>query len=153
MRKPRLTAQSRAALDRRFKALPPAEAFARPVHGWIKAIREALGMSSAQLAKRIGVKQPSLVAFEQSEEKGTIQLMTLRRVAEAFNCRLVYALVPNEPLEIMVRDRARLMARRRLEAVHHTMVLERQKVSAKELEARVDEVAREIKPRALWDDA
>ena len=41
-----------------------------PVRGWIKAIREALGMSTAQLAKRLGVKQPSVVALERSEAKG-----------------------------------------------------------------------------------
>jgi hypothetical protein len=31
--------------------------------------------------------------------KGTIQLATLRRVAEALDCELVYALVPNKPLD------------------------------------------------------
>jgi transcriptional regulator with XRE-family HTH domain len=56
----------------------------------------------------MGVKQPSVVALEQSEAKGTIELATLRRVAEALDCTLVYALVPNRPLEQTVRDRARL---------------------------------------------
>jgi predicted DNA-binding mobile mystery protein A len=81
-----------------------------PVRGLIKAIREALGMTTAQLAKRLDVKQPSVVAIEQSEAKGTIELATLRRVAEALDCTLVYALVPNKPLEAAVRDGARVCA-------------------------------------------
>src|SRR5690349_16241493 len=105
MKTPRLAAQARARLDERFKSLGPVAEFKPPVRGWIKAVREALGMTSAQLAERLKVKQPSVVAIEQSEEKGTIELQTLRRVAEALDCTLVYALVPNRPLEESVRDR------------------------------------------------
>jgi predicted DNA-binding mobile mystery protein A len=153
MKKARLAARSRANLDERFKELGPVTRFAPPVRGWIKAIREGLGMSSAQLAKRLRVKQPSVVALEQSEVKGTIELATLRRVAEALDCTLVYALVPNQPLEAMVRDRARTFARNRLEAVEHSMLLEDQKVppKAKDSEARLDELVRETNPRLFWD--
>jgi predicted DNA-binding mobile mystery protein A len=110
-------------------------------------------MSTAQLAKRLGIKQPSLVALEQSEAKGTIELATLRRVAEALDCTLVYALVPNKPLETTVRDRARAFARRRREPVEHSMLLEDQKVSAKVkgAEERLDEIVRETNPRLFWD--
>ena len=108
-------------------------------------------MSSQQLAKRLGVKQPSVVALEQSEAKGTIELATLRRVAEALDCTLVYALVPNQPLETIVRDRARILLRRRA-PVEHSMLLEDQAVSAKDSEARLDEFVRETNPSRLWDE-
>ena len=151
MNKARLAAQSRSHLDERFRDLGPVTRYASPVRGWIKAIREALGMSTAQLAKRLGVKQPSVVALEQSEAKGTIELATLRRAAEALDCTLVYALVPNKPLEAIVRDRARTFARRRLEPVEHSMLLEDQKVTAKDAGARLDELVRETNPRLFWD--
>ena len=70
-------------------------------------------MSTAQLAKRLGVRQPSIVDLERSEEKGSIELATLRRVAEALDCSLVYAFVPNQPLEMTIRARARALLRRR----------------------------------------
>ena len=108
-------------------------------------------MSSQQLAKRLGVKQPSVVALEQSEAKGTIELATLRRVAEALDCTLVYALVPNKPLETIVRDRARILLRRRA-PVEHSMLLEDQAVSAKDSQARLDEFVREMNPSRLWDE-
>jgi predicted DNA-binding mobile mystery protein A len=150
MKKARLAAQSRSQLDERFRELGPAKRYTPPVRGWIKALREALGMSTAQLAKRLGIKQPSLVALEQSEAKGTIELATLRRVAEALDCALVYALVPNKPLETTLRDRARAFRRRR-DPVEHSMLLEDQKVTAKDAEARLDEVVRETNPRLFWD--
>src|SRR5439155_17664008 len=112
-------AQSRSQLDERFRELGPAKRYTPPVRGWIKALREARGMSTAQLAKRLGIKQPSLVALEQSEAKGTIELATLRRVSEALDCALVYALIPHKPLEAMVRDRARAFARGRHEHAEH----------------------------------
>jgi len=153
MNKAKLAGRSRAHLDERFRKLPPAARFAPPVRGWIKAIRTALGMSTAQLAKRLRVKQPSVVALEQSEAKGTMELATLRRVAAALDCTLVYALVPNKPLEATVRDRARAFARRRLEPVEHSMLLENQKVAgkAKDSKARLEEIIRETNPRLFWD--
>ena len=151
MNKARLAAQSRSQLDERFRELGSAKRYTPPVRGWIKALREALGMSTAQLAKRLGIRQPSLVALEQSEAKGTIELATLRRVAEALDCTLVYALLPNKPLETTLRDRARAFARRRRGPVEHSMLLEDQKVMAKDAEARLDEIVRETNPRLFWD--
>jgi predicted DNA-binding mobile mystery protein A len=121
------------------------------VRGWIKAVREALGMTTAQLANRLRMKQPSVVALEQSEAKETIELATLRRVAEALDCTLVYALVPNKPLEATIRERARSFLRRRREPVEHSMLLEDQKVEGKDAEARLDEIVREMSPRRFWD--
>jgi predicted DNA-binding mobile mystery protein A len=149
----RSAAQARARLDERFKTIGSPTSYAQPVRGWVKAIREALGMSTAQLAKRAGVRQPSIVALEQSEAKGSIELGTLRRIAEALDCKLVYALVPNQPLEQTVRERARLFARRRLDPIEHSMALEDQRAPRRETEALIDEVLRETNPRRLWDES
>jgi predicted DNA-binding mobile mystery protein A len=151
MDKARLAAHSRSKLDRRFQELGAVRRFAVPVRGWTKAVREALGMTTAQLAKRLEIKQPTVVAMEQSEANGTIELATLRRVAAALDCTLVYALVPNKPLEAMVRDRARIFTRRRRAPVEHSMLLEDQAVTAKDAETRLDEVVRETNPRLFWD--
>src|SRR5712692_2540728 len=140
---PKLTAQSRLRLGERFKQMGSADQYAPPVRGWIKAIREALGMTTAQLAKRMAVRQPSVVALEQSEVRGTIELATLRRVAEALDCTLVYALIPNKPLEATIRERARAFARRRWSPVEHSMLLEDQQVKRKDSDDQLDDVIRE----------
>jgi predicted DNA-binding mobile mystery protein A len=151
MKKARIAAQSRSHLEKRLKDLGPATRYRPPVRGWIKAVRDALGMTTAQLAKRLGVKQPSVVAIEQSEARGTIELATLRRAAAALDCTLVYALIPNKPLEHAVRDRAWAFARRRREPVEHSMLLEDQRVKGRGSKARLDEIVRETNPRLFWD--
>jgi predicted DNA-binding mobile mystery protein A len=151
MKKARLAAQSRTKLDKRFEQMGPISRYDAPLRGWIRAIREALGMTTMQLGNRLGVKQPSVMAMEKSEARGSIELATLRRVAEALDCTLVYALVPNKTLEASVRDRARAFERRRREPIEHSMRLEGQSVKGKNVEARLDEVVRETNPRLFWD--
>lgn len=151
MNNARTAAHSRSILDERFRDLGPATRYSPPVRGWIRAVREALGMTTVQLARRLGVKQPSVVAVEQSEAKGSIELATLRRVAAALDCTLIYALVPNKPLETTVRERARAFLRGRSAPVAHSMVLEDQGVKERNTDTRLDEVMRETNPRLFWD--
>ena len=151
MKSARLAAQSRARLDQRLAQLGPAEQYRVPTRGWIRAIREALGMSTAQLASRLNVRQPSVVDLERSEEKATIEVATLRRAAEALNCTLVYMLVPNQPLETTVRARARALLRRRLQPIEHSMLLEGQDVAERLSDRQVEDVIRETSPRRFWD--
>jgi predicted DNA-binding mobile mystery protein A len=151
MKKQRLAAQARLNLDERFAIIGPATRFTPPVRGWIKAVREALGITTAQLAIRMRIKQPSIIDLERSELKGSIELATLRRAAEALDCTLIYALLPNKPLETTVRDRAREFAQRRLEPVRHSMLLEDQTVAEKRADASIDQIVRETNPRLFWD--
>jgi predicted DNA-binding mobile mystery protein A len=142
-------------LDQRFSNLRPLADSSRPAKGWLRAIRDALGMTSAQLARRLGVSQPRIVELEQSEVSGKVTLNTLQRAAEALGCRLVYVLVPEKPLAETVRDRAELLAQRQQADVEHTMRLEDQAVSSKsaslELRQRlIEELLR--RPARLWDE-
>lgn len=99
---------------------------ARPNQGWIRAIRQALGMTAEQLGRRMGVTQATLSGLEASEINGSIRLATLRKAAEAMNCTLVYALVPYTSLEEIVQNQARKVATEQLKPVEHTMLLENQ---------------------------
>ena len=132
--------------------LKPEERFMPPPRGWVRAIREALAMSGVQFAKRLHVTPQAVEALEKSEAAGTIQLSTLRRAAEALDCRLVYALVPNNSLEGAVHERARKLARRDLGRVAHTMALEAQATGDADLEARIESYIRdELRERDLWN--
>jgi predicted DNA-binding mobile mystery protein A len=151
MKKQHLRSKSRSRLDERFAAIGPTSRFMPPARGWIKAVREALGMTTAQLGIRMRVKQPTIVGLERSEARGSIELATLRRAAEALDCTLIYALVPNKSLESTVRERAREFAAQRLEPVEHSMLLEDQKVTETDAAARVDQILQETNPRLFWD--
>jgi predicted DNA-binding mobile mystery protein A len=142
-------------LDKRFSSLRPLAKGARPPKGWLRAIRDALGMTTAQFARRLGVSQPRIIELEQSEVSGGVTLNTLQRAAEALGCRLVYALIPEKPLTETVSERAELIAERQLKAVEQTMRLEDQSVgdptAAKDLRRQfVDQLLR--RPARLWDE-
>lgn len=146
---------ARKNLDRRFAALPPPGQWARPPKGWIRAIRDALGMTAAQMAARLSVSAPRILALEKDETRGAVTLDTLARAARSLDCTLVYALVPNRPLEEMVRKRAETVAAERIESVSHTMRLENQGLPPKELQAERERLAAELlrgNLRRLWDE-
>lgn len=141
--------RARENLDERLASLRPAERYQPPAKGWIKAIRNALGMSGDHLGKLMGVRRQSLADIELSEAKGTITLDTLRRAAAALDCTLVYALVPNTSLQAVIETRARTLTLTALAATAHTMALEDQAVATTsgDVEAYIRD---HISERQLW---
>lgn len=142
--------RARKTLDQRLGALKPTDQYARPPRGWIRALRDALGLSAAQLGGLLGIRSQSVDDIEKSEVNDRITLETLSRVAAAMDCRLVYALVPNSSLEGMVRKRAEAIALAAIRRVSHTMALEDQQVPVN-LEQLVDDyIAEHLSERDLW---
>lgn len=145
--------KGRARLDERLDGLRPADRFKAPPKGWVRALRDALGMTGAQLGARMGIRPQTVETIEKSEAAGTIQLNTLRRAAEALDCTLVYALVPNTSLEAMVNARARKIAMRELQRIAHTMRLEAQGTGDADMEARIQAYIRDrLSERDLWNE-
>lgn len=70
----------------------------RPAAGWLRTMREALGLSLADVARRLKVTPPAVRSFEQAEAEDRITLASLRRAAAAMDCELVYAFVPRRNL-------------------------------------------------------
>lgn len=119
------SSRAREALERRlapWREMP--NPTARPFGGWVRAIREALGMTTGDLAARMRLTQSSVTRLEKSEKARTAQLDTLARAAEAMDCDLVYALVPRRPLDDIVSDQADRRAMEQLRRLGHTMALE-----------------------------
>ena len=144
-------------LDQMEEAPRPLRRLARtqlPSGGWIRTIREALGMTRVQLAKRINVKPQTLADLEAYEATGKITLESLNKLAKALDCRVVYAVIPSKPLAEVRRDRARALARRQLERVSHSMKLEAQGVGVREEKRQFQRIVEELlngNPKKLWD--
>ena len=117
----------------------------------------ALGMTTRQLAQRLGAAPSSVSQIQQSEAKRTVSLQSLERVAAALGCRLVYALVPHDgSLEQMVQRRARRVAEQLVRRVSHTMNLENQGVDTRFRETQIRSIAEELVrdlSRELWRSA
>lgn len=142
-------------LDDALETFRLAASSRRPDSGWVKAIREAIGMTKAQLAQRVHLSPSTVNTLERSEARGAITLDSLEKLARGMDCRLVYAIVPNgeRTLEQLVRERAELVARTQHARVAHTMRLEAQgledRPEKRQLKRIVDALLSGSR-RALW---
>jgi predicted DNA-binding mobile mystery protein A len=124
----------------------------RPSSGWIKAIRTSLGMSSIQLGKRLGLNPIGILRMESRELTDDITLKSLRKIADAMECQLIYGFVPKSgTLNSIIEKQAKKKAHEIIKKVHHTMALENQAVDTfDEDEQELIEDLMEKPCRRLW---
>ena len=141
--------RSRRRLDERLAELQPAGQYTPPRAGWVRAIREALGMSLNDLGQRMGVSAQTVQSLEKSEHADRAQLATLRRAAAAMNCSLVYAFVPISSLRQTVQAQAARVLDTQAAPAMYTMALEDQaaELPASARQAMVDKL---VEDRRLW---
>jgi predicted DNA-binding mobile mystery protein A len=99
-------------------------------HGWIKSMREALGMTLGKLGNACGLAPSTVAQAERGEAEGKITVETLRKAAEAMNCEFTYAFVPKSDLSSFVEKKAYEKAKRILQTADLHMSLEDQQVKA-----------------------
>ncbi|MDH4203011.1 MAG: mobile mystery protein A [Phycisphaerae bacterium] len=148
----KLTTEQLDAVLSRFE---PLKTLPMPPKGWVRAVRDALGMSARQLAKRLGVKQQRIARIEQDEKQGKVTLNTLQNAAEAMDCVFVYGLVPRETLQRTIEEQAKRIALKRMARSNQMMRLEKQELSDSQKQKALYEVVEEIlntMPRTLWDE-
>lgn len=139
---------ARRELDRILGGIPRGQ-LAPPRSGWVRAIRQALGMSASDLGLRMGVTEAAVRDLERAEPEGRVTLDRLNRAAEAMNCKLVYALVPKTSLAETVEAQARARISEVLASVERTMELEGQNANV-EPDVIEYEVQALIDTRRLW---
>lgn len=138
-------------------ALEPFRALLRrppPSEGWVRTIREALGMSLRQLSERTGLSKTSVSNAELTERRGSVRLETLQKLAEGMGCDLVYALVPKESLQRTIEQQAEHIAERLVGRVSESMELEDQGVPEEETRRQIREMVDELlrdRRRDFWD--
>lgn len=150
--KPVITIQYRGKLN---QAASKFQDFALPPEGWIRTARKALGMSAAQLARRLGKTRALVSNTEKAELDGAVTLRTMRSMAEAANCRFIYVFVPKEGAEVLIRRRAREKAEQRVMEASVHMALEQQTLSQNQIESEIERLTEEIlreRPDDLWND-
>lgn len=149
------SAQARMALDSRIERMQLAvQTLAKPRGGWIKTVRVALGMSSTDLASRIGVVPSTVSRLEASEIAGTINIDSLQKLADALDCDFVYAIVPRQKLHTTVAARAREVALAKFVRTQQTMALEEQSVETAAMQMLIERKAAElVHSSTLWREA
>lgn len=142
-------------LEQKILVLSSLKQVTIPPTGWIKAIRTTLGMSMAQLAKKLSVTKQSVLEMEKREKEGAMTLKSLQQVARALDMQLVYGFVPNDgSLEALIERKATELATQIVLRTSNTMKLEGQENSRQRIEKAIQERATVIKnemPKILWD--
>ena len=126
-----------------------------PKSGWVRAIRNALGMTITQLAKRLEVSPNRVSVIEQSELSGAVTINTMKKIANQLGCTFVYGVVPHKSLKHIIRNRAMKVAKKLMSDSSHTMFLEKQNLPQAQEEkmysTKVKELCSKI-PHYLWDE-
>lgn len=145
----------RKQLDSALQEIKRLNSISIPGKGWIRAIRNALGMSGPQLAQRMQVSKQRVQRIEQDEVLGSTTLRTMRQAAEALNCVFVYSIVPQVSLEEIVKERARTIAVERLSRASQTMKLEGQELRNADMQDALENLIEELIAKEqshLWDE-
>ena len=126
----------------------------RPEIGWVKTIRETLGMNTRQVGKRCNVSSERIIRIESDEMEGRTTLATLEKIAQAMNCRLVYAIVPNDGMIEFIEKTAEDKAKTQLQQTSHHMALEDQKISIESMKEQIHFLKEELLKnniKHIWD--
>jgi len=126
-----------------------------PPTGWVKAIRNVLGMSMQQLGNKLSVSKQGVLDIEKREKEGSITIKSLREIARVLDMQLVYGFVPNDgSMDALIEKRARELATEIVMRTANTMKLEDQANSQKRIQKAIEERTASIKnemPKILWD--
>ncbi|PIE42049.1 MAG: transcriptional regulator [Gammaproteobacteria bacterium] len=126
-----------------------------PKEGWLRTVRTALGMSGTQLAKKLGVTKARISKAERDEPHGSVTLKTMHTMAEAMDCKFVYAIVPKQNVEGVIKERAIEKARAQVKTASTHMALEAQSLSKEQLDFEIERIATQIMdkmPSDFWND-
>jgi predicted DNA-binding mobile mystery protein A len=143
-------ASQRQLIERKLRPWTALRADNVPPSGWVKAVRGALGMTARQLAERVGVQQSGITRLEEREPLGNVTLERLGRTAQAMNCKLIYAIVPQDrysDLEAIIDERARGLAQELVRRTEHSMRLEKQGTDDDDLAKELDSLANQLKSK------
>ena len=126
-----------------------------PPIGWIKAIRNGIGMSMEQLGKKLSITKQGVMDIEKREKEGAITIKSMQEIAKALDMQFVYGFVPDAgSLDQMIEMRALEIAKTIVQRTSTTMKLEDQANSKERIEKAIKERATEIinkTPKILWD--
>lgn len=125
-----------------------------PIGKQVQLVREALGMTQAQLAKRCHIPQ-SMIARIERDLSFDPRLSTVRKLAKGLSCSLTARFVPVEEIEKVIDQKSLDVARKLVGLSKSTAGLERQMPEDRYIELQVREMQNKIREKRtsfMWDD-
>ena len=146
----------RKQLDAYLSSATSISEIKRPKQGWIREIREALGMTLTQFAQRLGVIKQRVSTLEHQETAGKVTLESMQKAANALNCDFIYFFQPRGGLEKWYQQQALKVAQKSIASVVHTMNLEQQSPSKAFVTQDIQELARKLADtgdKSIWENS
>lgn len=127
-----------------------------PSEGWIAAMRKALGMTGAQLGRRMGLSRKRISQVEKAELDGGVTLRSMQDLAEAMDAKFVYAILPKEgDVQSIIERQASKKAKALVSRVSTHMALEKQALGEQQNQAEIKRLADELlrnPPSDFWEE-
>lgn len=145
-----------AQISARFNSIKLLPAWLKSLGPWadqLKSIREVLGLSQKQLAKRLDTTQISMSRLENKNANPTLKTMT--RIADTLNCDLIVAMVPRKELDKTVEDLAEKKADELMKQSIANAAMELQRPNDKIAKISRDALVTDLienKRGLLWED-
>lgn len=141
-------------LDKQLTQWHKARFWFQPRGGWVRVIRKTLGVTTNQLAERLGVDRSRVIKIESDEVREALTMKTLIATANALNCDFIYALVPRESLKKTIERQANKIATLQVNRIAHNMLLEDQMLLREQNKEQVEELKNELLSKSykkLWN--
>jgi predicted DNA-binding mobile mystery protein A len=146
---------SRVQLDKKIRNFNRISSINVPSGSWVFSLRNALGLSLSQLAKKMNISAQSVKEIEEREKEGRITLKILKDIANALELKFVYGFsAPNSSLEKILKKQANKVAREIVQRTDKNMKLEDQGNSKNRLNKAIKERTQALidnQDKCLWD--
>lgn len=120
----------------------------------IRELRDLLGMTQGQLARRASLNPRHVRNLESLTENADPQLSTLMKMAEGLGCELLIRFVPMRPLQKLMEEQAHKRARLLVHLAMGSSAMEEQQPPDFITNIQISELAKKLlqKPSQIWED-
>ena|SRR3989338_9283319 len=118
----------------------------------IKGLREALGMTQAQLGERSGLSQ-SMVADIENGRRPNLTPLTIAKLAQGLNCHYISQLIPVKDIETILDEQSSMVARKIISTTSGSMAIEMQLPPKASIDEQISALQKELITKhksALW---
>lgn len=124
-----------------------------PIGKQVQLVREALGMTQSQLAKRCGIRQ-SMIARLENDPSLDLRLSTIQKLARGLDCKLIARFAPEEEIEKVLDQKSLEAARKLIGLSKSTAGLEKQMPQDRYIELQVRDMQQKIREKrssSIWE--